>query len=85
MSEIPGVLVRDLGEVKGGIVTFTVEGVTAREIASRLKSRSINVVTSSVFSTRYDMEDRGLNEMVRASVHYLTTDEEIERLISSVG
>jgi cysteine desulfurase/selenocysteine lyase len=85
LSEIPGVRVRDLGEVKGGIVTFTVDGVAARDVARRLKSQSINVVTSSVFSTRYDMEARGLTEMVRASVHYLTTDEEIERLVSVVG
>jgi selenocysteine lyase/cysteine desulfurase len=43
------------------------------------------VVTSTVFSTRYDMEARGLNEMVRASVHYLTTDEEIEKLVAVVA
>jgi selenocysteine lyase/cysteine desulfurase len=85
LSEIPGVQVRDLGVVKGGIVTFTVDGVEAKDVASRLKSQSINVVTSSVFSTRYDMEDRGLSAMVRASVHYLTTDDEIDRLVSVVG
>jgi selenocysteine lyase/cysteine desulfurase len=77
--------VRDLGEVKGGIVTFTVEGVAAEDVARALKARSINVVTSSVFSTRYDMEARGLDDVVRASVHYLTTDEEIERLVAVVA
>jgi selenocysteine lyase/cysteine desulfurase len=85
LIEIPGVCVRDLGEVKGGIVTFTVEGVAAEDVARALKARSINVVTSSVFSTRYDMEARGLSEMVRASVHYLTTDEEIDSLVSVVA
>jgi cysteine desulfurase/selenocysteine lyase len=85
LGEIPGVRVRDLGEVRGGIVTFTVNGVAAKDVARALKERSINVVTSSVFSTRYDMEARGLSEMVRASVHYLTTDEEIEVLFEVVS
>jgi selenocysteine lyase/cysteine desulfurase len=82
LCEIPGVRVHDLGRVKGGIVTFTVAGVAAEDVAQALKSRSINVVTSSVFSTRYDMEARGLSKMVRASVHYLTTDEEMDLLVA---
>jgi selenocysteine lyase/cysteine desulfurase len=85
LSDTPRARVRDLGEVKGGIVTFTVEGVAAEDVARALKARSINVVTSSVFSTRYDMEARGLDDVVRASVHYLTTDEEIERLVAVVA
>lgn len=85
LGEIPGVRVLDLGAVKGRIVTFAVEGVAAKEVERVLKERSINVVTSSVFSTRYDMEARGLTEIVRASVHYLTTDEEIEALVEAVS
>ncbi|HEY7030990.1 MAG TPA: aminotransferase class V-fold PLP-dependent enzyme [Thermomicrobiales bacterium] len=85
LSDTPRARVRDLGEVKGGIVTFTVEGVAAEDVARALKARSINVLTSSVFSTRYDMEARGLDDVVRASVHYLTTDEEIERLVAVVA
>lgn len=85
LREIPGVVVRDLGAVKGGIVTFNVEGIPPKEIARALKAQSVNVVTSSLTSTRYDMEDRGLTEMVRASVHYLTTDEEIDLLVSEVA
>jgi cysteine desulfurase / selenocysteine lyase len=85
LADVPGVAVHDLGATKGGIVTFTVEGISPKEIAHALKANSINVVTSSLMSTRYDMEDRGLTEMVRASVHYLTTDDEIDRLVSTVG
>jgi selenocysteine lyase/cysteine desulfurase len=85
LSALPGVRLHDLGETKGGIVTFTKEGVPARQIADRLKSKRINVVVSTIFSTRFDMEDRGLDEIVRASVHYITTDEEIDRLREEVG
>jgi selenocysteine lyase/cysteine desulfurase len=85
LCEIPGVRVHDLGEVKGGIVTFTVDGVAPKAIAQALKARSINVVTSSVASTRFDLEARGIDEMVRGSVHYLTTDEEIQQLMAVVA
>ncbi len=82
LSGVPGVTVRDLGAVKGGIVTFDVEGIPPKEIVRLLRSKRINTSTSSVFSTRYDMERRGLSELVRASVSYLTTDEEIDLLVS---
>ena len=42
------------------------------------------VVTSTVASTRFDMEARGLNEVVRASVHYYNDEAEIARFCESV-
>ena len=81
LAELPGVTVTDVGEVQSGIVTFIVEGWSPKDIQSHLAARSINVTTSSVASTRFDMEDRGLEMVVRASVHYLTTDDEIDHLI----
>ena len=84
LSRVPGVTIHDLGEVKGGIVTFTVAGVAPRAVMEELARQTINVRTSGVSSTRFDMEDRGLDEIVRASVHYLTTDAEIDLLSSAV-
>jgi selenocysteine lyase/cysteine desulfurase len=85
LSEIPGIEVRDLGERKGGIVTFTHDRVPAEQIAAALASAKINITTSSIFSTRFDMEARGLSKLCRASVHYLTTDAEIETLAQTVA
>jgi cysteine desulfurase/selenocysteine lyase len=84
LVEVPGVTVTDVGQVKSGIVSFISAAESPEEIARHLKARRINVTTSSVASTRFDMEDRGLDKVVRASVHYLTTDEEIELLVSAV-
>lgn len=84
LSRVPGVAIHDLGAVKGGIVTFTVDGQTASDVVAALHERAINTTTSTVFSARYDMEERGLTELVRASVHYITTDEEIDRLCAAV-
>jgi cysteine desulfurase / selenocysteine lyase len=70
--------------VKGGIVTFTVDGLDPAEIAAVLKRQKINVNTSSVRSTRFDMEQRRLEMMVRASMHYYNTEEEIAKAIGII-
>lgn len=85
LAGVPGVTVRDLGRVKGGIVTFTVEGRPAAAVAAGLRAGRVNVSVSGIDSTRWDMAGRGLTELVRASPHYLTTDEELGRLVDLVG
>jgi cysteine desulfurase/selenocysteine lyase len=84
LAQIPGLTIHDLGAIRGGIVSFAVEGVSSRELRNCLFDRGFNLTTSTVFSTRYDMEDRRLPPLMRASVHYLTTDDECVRLSSAV-
>lgn len=85
LSSIPDVTVRDLGEVKGGIVTFEVAGVDPDNVNRQLRERwKINTSASGVTSTRFDMEPRGIERMVRSSTHYFTTDEEIDLMASAV-
>ncbi len=84
LTGISGVTVRDIGQVQGGIVTFTVDGMTVNDVKVALLKQQINVSTTTRFSTRLDMESRGLSEMMRASVHYYNTEEEIERFITAV-
>ena len=84
LGTIPGVTVRDLGEVRGGIVTFTHDGVAADAIQAALHAQRINVTTSSVSSTRFDMEERGLDQLVRASVHYYNDEAELARFTDAV-
>lgn len=85
IRQIPGGRVHDLGVIRGGLVTFSVDGVDPAAIKERLASERINVTISSVFSTRYDMTARGLDQVVRASPHYYNTEEEIDRLVAAVG
>ena len=84
LDAIPGIAVRDQGRRKGGIVTFTVAGMAGADVQAALAARRINVSLSSVSSTRFDMEARQLAEVVRASVHYLTTGQEIETLATTL-
>ena len=85
LAAIPSVRVLDLGRVKGGIVTFTLDGVAAADVVAALRAKRINTSVSPVTSTRYDMEARRLEDIVRASVHYVTTDEEIRVLVDGVA
>ncbi|HEV3178506.1 MAG TPA: aminotransferase class V-fold PLP-dependent enzyme [Stellaceae bacterium] len=84
LGEIPGVIVRDLGHERCGIVTFTTEGVSAPALLRALDAAKINAKTSSIFSTRYDMTARGLDMLLRASVHYYNTEDEIARFCEVV-
>jgi selenocysteine lyase/cysteine desulfurase len=81
LGDVEGVTVRDLGAVRCGIVTFTVDGFGAEELKDRLARERINVTVSPRSSTLLDSEERGLPDLIRASVHYYNTDEELDRLV----
>lgn len=85
LSALPGVIVRDRGTTQCGIVTFTVEGQDPAEIKSRLAAQHINVSVTVRSSTLLDMEARGLTSMLRASVHYYNSEEEVERFCAIVA
>jgi len=85
LAAVSGVAVRDLGAVRGGIVSFTVGDVEAARVKAALRAARINVTVSPARGTLMDMRARGLREVVRASVHYYNTDEEIDRLVAEVA
>jgi len=85
LCDINGVTVRDLGEIRCGIVTFTVDGVEANDLKKRLSRERINVTASPRSSTLLDSRARGLPDLVRASVHYYNTEEELDRLLKAVA
>lgn len=80
LGRIPGVTVHDAGERRCGIVTFASDRVSPWEIQERLRTRSINVAITQTRHSRLDMEARGLDSLVRASVHYYNTEDEIARM-----
>ena len=84
LGEIDGVAVRDLGAVKGGIVTFDVDGLHSLEVRELLSERSINVSISTPLSAPIDMAERGIDDVVRASFHAFNTEDEIEQLVAAV-
>ena len=84
LGAVDGVTLYDLGERPCGLVTFTLDGVDAAAVKDALRAQQINVSVSNPHSTLWDATRRNLPDTVRASVHYLTTDEEIDRLVAAV-
>jgi selenocysteine lyase/cysteine desulfurase len=85
LAAIPGVRLQDLGAERCGIVTFTHDRLAAAQIKQALATQQINVSITTVFGTRLDMEQRNLPPMVRASVHYYNSEDEIDRLCHAVA
>jgi selenocysteine lyase/cysteine desulfurase len=85
LQALPGVLVRDQGRIRCGITTFTAEQASAADLQSALRERGINVSVSPPSSTRLDAQARALPQLVRASVHYYNTDDEIDRFVAALG
>jgi selenocysteine lyase/cysteine desulfurase len=85
LGELPGMTVQDLGRERCAIVTFSSANRTAAEIADALRAERINVSVSPGEWSRLDLGRRGIEALVRASVHYYNTEAEIDRLIAALG
>jgi selenocysteine lyase/cysteine desulfurase len=84
LRALPGVRVHDRGRRQCAIVTFTVDGHDPHRTAERLRAQGINVSVSTADSARWDFDSRGLESVVRASVHYYNTDDELDRLCEAL-
>lgn len=85
LNSLDRVIVRDLGVQKCGIVSFTVDGQDPMEVKQLLAQQKINVSVSSEQGTRVDMKARGFASLVRASVHYYNSEEEVEQFCSTLA
>jgi len=85
LAALPGVTVVDQGRERCGIVTFTVDGVAPSDVKLRLREQRINVNTIDPSNTLLDSEARGLGEIVRSSVHYYNSEDELTRLVEAVA
>jgi cysteine desulfurase / selenocysteine lyase len=85
LAAMSGVTVRDVGAERCGIVTFTKAGREPGAIRQVLGGQGINVHVSATGDTRLELTSREQSGVVRASVHYYNTEEEIERLCATLA
>ena len=78
LGAIDGITLTDEGKEKCGIVTFVCESITAPEVKSALATHRINVSISDGSGSLVSFQQRGLTEVVRASLHYFNTTREID-------
>lgn len=84
LADIDSVSLHDQGRRQCGIVTFTVAGNSAEEVQARLARQGVNVSVSRAEYAQLDLPPRGLEQLVRASVHYYNSETEIDRLAETV-
>lgn len=84
LSAIKGVTRLDTGSEKCGIVMFRIVGQESDAVVRDLRTRRLNLSSSTPQLTRDDIEQVGNARMLRASVHYFNTDEEVDTLLDTV-
>jgi len=85
LDESTGITVLDQGATRGAIVTFQVAGRRAADVRTALAAEHVNVSVTEAESARLDLDGRGIDELVRASVHYFNTEQEVDRLVELVA
>ena len=84
LGEVSKASLHDKGAQRCGIVTFSVEGIEAVDVEAQLRAHGFNTSTSTPGHARYDLAARGLGPIVRASVHYYNTTEEIDAFVTAL-
>ena len=84
LGAIDGITVHDYGEQKCGIVTFSVRGVGSSHVKSELAEKKVHVSVGWAKSTLIYMNRNSLSTVVRASIHYYNTEEEINGMCEAL-
>uniref|UniRef100_UPI002FDC845B aminotransferase class V-fold PLP-dependent enzyme n=1 Tax=Achromobacter insolitus TaxID=217204 RepID=UPI002FDC845B len=84
LAAIPGITVLDQGQERSGLVSFNLAGQDAVSVQRAMAAQGITIGSNGVPYTPLDMQARGLTQIARASVSYLTNDAEIDRLLQGL-
>jgi len=79
-----GFTVWDLGQNRCGIVTASRNGLDPAETKVRLRDQGVNISVTTPASTRFDSANRALPDLMRLSVHYLTTETELDEALATL-
>ena len=85
LSAVTGTTVHDGGHRRCGIVTFTVDGVGPPAVKAAAAAAGVNVSVTGAAAARLDMGGTRPESVVRASPHYVNTEDECDRLVEVVA
>lgn len=85
LGTLPGVTVHDLGTIRTGLVSFSVDGIAPQDLRRRLAAEGINLGANGRTYTPLDLIARNLGDLMRLSPSYYNTEDEIDRAVEAVG
>ena len=84
LSDMAAVTLHDIGRQQCGIISFSIQDKDAADIQQQLRAENINLNISRPSSTLIDATRRQLPNLLRASVHYYNSDEELEQFVHTL-
>jgi len=81
LAAIGGINVTDQGIERCGIVTCFADTVAADQLQQHLSARRINTSTVTFSANPISTRQRGTPTLLRVSLHYYNTDQELDRFI----
>lgn len=85
IRDIPGVALADPAGSRSAIVTFVIEGMAPARAAARLAESGVRVVSVPATHGQWDLGDRRIPAVVRASPHVYDDEGDIDALVESIG
>ncbi|MFI5838164.1 N-methyl-L-tryptophan oxidase [Catenuloplanes sp. NPDC051500] len=85
LASVRGVSLTDPGASGGAIVTFVVNGERPVDTVRRLRAAGVHVTSVPDHHGQWDLGRRGLESVVRASVHVYNDESDISALTSALG
>ncbi|UJW73807.1 aminotransferase class V-fold PLP-dependent enzyme [Rhizobium sp. SL42] len=85
LNAVPGVRILDLGQEKSACVTFVLGGVPCDAVKESLARRGIAIGMNGRAYTPCDLDLREIPELLRASVHLSTTQQDIGKFIDAIA
>jgi len=85
LAQVAGVSVQDPPASPSAIVTFTVAGLPAPEVNQRLAARQVRTVSVPASHAQWDLGERGVEAVGRASLHVYNDESDTAALVEAVA
>lgn len=82
LKNIDGITLHDLGQQQCGIITLTHNKISCEALFEKLTNLNINTAVATQKYALVDMQQRKLESVLRVSIHYYNTIEEIDILLN---